>query len=412
MTLIVQKYGGSSVADPDRIRGVAERVATTRKDGQDVVVVVSAMGASTDDLLALADRVAAPPFPPRETDLLLSAGERISSALLAMALESLGVPARALTGAQAGIATTADHGRASITDVAPGRIREVLDAGCVPVVAGFQGRAAGTLEVTTLGRGGSDTTAVALAAALNAGLCEICTDVDGVYTADPRIVPEARMLDRIGYEAMRQLAAGGAQVLATPSVAYAQCHRVSVRVRSSHGTSEGTLLSDDPTGPGEVNGAVIGVAHHRAVRIGVAAPDELADRLLVAERILRAAEGDDHEIDVAVCRPDPGTGELSFVVHTDQAAALAAAVEEIGPGPRSAIRRDENLGRISVIGPASVSRCCAALMENGITIETAARLRHGVRILCGQDRLDDAVRTLHTVLGLGTPAMAGAAVRR
>ncbi|MFC5720680.1 aspartate kinase [Streptomyces gamaensis] len=243
MTLIVQKYGGSSVADADRLQRVAARVAGTREDGHDVVVVVSAMGRSTDELLGLAARISPSP-PARETDMLLSAGERVSSALLAMALDALGIPARSLTGAQAGVRTTPEYGRARVVGVTPDRVRAALAAGVVPVVAGFQGRA-GDAEITTLGRGGSDTTAVALAAALDADLCEICTDVDGVYTADPRLVPGARRYERIGYTAMRRLAAGGAQVLAAGSVEYAQRHRVPVRVRASHGAGDGTLVCDD-----------------------------------------------------------------------------------------------------------------------------------------------------------------------
>lgn len=409
MALIVQKYGGSSVADAARLRLVAERVAKSRAGGTDVVVVVSAMGDSTDDLLDLAAQVA--PLPPaRETDMLLSAGERISSALLAMALDALGVPACSLTGAQAGIATTADHGRAQITGVAPERVRQALDAGLVPVVAGFQGRADGGPEITTLGRGGSDTTAVALAAALDAELCEICTDVDGVYTADPRIVPDARRLDRIGYEAMRRLAAGGAQVLAAGSVAYAQRHRVPVRVRAAHGPGQGTLLCEDSGAPG---GSVTGVTHHKAARITVAAPP---GRGGAAGRILHAAAAAEGGFDIEVRQHDAGPGELSFVLHADHIPAVLAAIEDAGadaPDPVR-VRCDDRIGSISVIGaapsagPGSVARCCSVLADAGVGIEAVTYLRPGVRVLCQDDHLCDAVRVLHSAFGLSAPAPAGA----
>ncbi|MDP8927386.1 MAG: aspartate kinase, partial [Actinomycetota bacterium] len=232
MALIVQKYGGTSVGDVERIKRVAGRIAAAREANNEVVVVVSAMGRSTDDLVALAEEISPNP-PARELDMLLTAGERISMALLAMALAERGIKARSFTGSQAGIITDAIHGRAKIVDIAPGRVRESLTAGDAVIVAGFQGVSQDTKDVTTLGRGGSDTTAVALAAALQADLCEIYTDVDGVYTADPRICPDARKLHYVSFEEMLELAAQGARVLQTRSVEFARNYGVLVHVRSS-----------------------------------------------------------------------------------------------------------------------------------------------------------------------------------
>ena len=221
MTLVVQKYGGSSVADAEGIKRVAQRIVATRKAGNSVVVVVSAMGDTTDELRDLANEVS--PLPPgRELDMLLTAGERISMALLAMAIANLGLEGRSFTGSQAGVITDSAHGRARIIDITPGRIQAALDAGAIPIVAGFQGVSQSTKDITTLGRGASDTTAVALAAALRADVCEIYTDVDGIFTADPRIVPEACRIPRISYEEMLEMAACGAKVLMLRCVEYAR----------------------------------------------------------------------------------------------------------------------------------------------------------------------------------------------
>ncbi|ATL87898.1 aspartate kinase [Streptomyces malaysiensis subsp. malaysiensis] len=243
MALIVQKYGGSSVRTTDRIRRIAEGVVTTYEAGHDVVVVVSAMGDTTDRLLGLAREM--DPLPsPHELDLLLTTGERVSNALTAMAIHALGAPARSFTGPQAGVITTSLHGEARIIDVRPWRVREALDHGTIALVAGFQGLSRDTEEITTLGRGGSDTTAIALAAALKADVCEIRTDVNGVYTADPRAVPDARLLRHLTYAQMRKLAASGARVLALSSVDYASRHGVTVHVRSSYDDRPGTVVSD------------------------------------------------------------------------------------------------------------------------------------------------------------------------
>jgi aspartate kinase len=232
VALVVQKYGGSSVQDADRIRKVAERIVRTHKEGNDVVVVVSAMGDTTDDLLDLAQQVSPAP-PPREMDMLLTAGERISNALVAIAIDALGESARSFTGSQAGMITTAKHGDARIVQVNPTRLREAVAEGSIVLVAGFQGVSQDSKDVTTLGRGGSDTTAVALAAALDADVCEIYTDVDGIFSADPRIVPDAQLVDRITYEEMLEMAACGAKILHLRAVEYARRYDVPLRVRSS-----------------------------------------------------------------------------------------------------------------------------------------------------------------------------------
>ncbi|BDZ65667.1 aspartokinase [Agromyces mangrovi Wang et al. 2018] len=248
MSLIVQKYGGSSVADAQSIKRVAKRIVETRKAGNDVVVAVSAMGDTTDELIDLANEVT-PIQAPRELDMLLTAGERISMALLAMAIKAMGYDARSFTGSQAGMITDATHGAARIVDVTPVRLREALDEGSIVIVAGFQGFSRDTKDITTLGRGGSDTTAVALAAALSADVCEIYTDVDGIFTSDPRVVPLARKIDRITSEEMLELAASGAKVLHIRAVEYARRHGVTLHVRSSFSNNEGTIVYDPTSLP-------------------------------------------------------------------------------------------------------------------------------------------------------------------
>ncbi|HEY7882827.1 MAG TPA: aspartate kinase, partial [Streptosporangiaceae bacterium] len=246
MALVVQKYGGSSVADADGIKRVAQRIVATRKAGHSVVVAVSAMGDTTDELMDLAHQVS--PLPPgRELDMLLTAGERISMALLAMAIANLGLEGRSFTGSQAGVITDSAHGKARIIDITPGRIQSALDQGAIPIVAGFQGVSQDGKDITTLGRGGTDTTAVALAAALGADYCEIYTDVDGVFTADPRIVPQARRIPRISYEEMLEMAACGAKVLVLRCVEYARRYSIPVHVRSSFSNREGTWVTGSIT---------------------------------------------------------------------------------------------------------------------------------------------------------------------
>src|SRR3954469_17087543 len=263
MGLVVQKYGGSSVSDAERIKRVAERIVETKKAGHDVCVVVSAMGDTTDELLELAQQVS--PLPPgRELDMLLTAGERISMALLAMAIQSLGLSARSFTGSQAGVITDSSHGRARIIDVTPGRITEAIAKGHIAIVAGFQGVSQDTKDITTLGRGGSDTTAVALAAALGAEVCEIYSDVDGVYSADPRIVPNARKLSRISYEEMLEMAACGAKVLMLRCVEYARRFGVPIHVRSSYSNLTGTIVAGKMEDLTVEQAIISGVAHDRS----------------------------------------------------------------------------------------------------------------------------------------------------
>jgi len=261
MGLIVQKFGGSSVADAEGLKRVANRIVATKKAGHQVVVVVSAMGDTTDELIELANQVS--PLPNgRELDMLLTAGERISMALLAMAISNLGHEARSFTGSQAGIITTSTHGKARVIDVTPGRIQEALKEGSIAIVAGFQGVSQDTNDITTLGRGGSDTTAVALAAALEADVCEIYTDVDGIFSADPRVVPAAKKLSTVTYEEMLELAASGAKVLHLRCVEYARKYELPIHVRSSFSNKEGTwVVKDHPEG-GEMEAAIIaGIAH-------------------------------------------------------------------------------------------------------------------------------------------------------
>src|SRR5258708_4864971 len=266
MALVVQKYGGSSVADAEGIKRVAKRIVATKKAGNQVVVVVSAMGDTTDELMDLANGVSPAP-PGRELDMLLTSGERISMALLAMAIANLGLKARSFTGSAAGVMTEDVEGRARISDVTPGRISGALTDGAIPIVAGFQGVSANGKDITTLGRGGSDTTAVALAAALKADVCEIYTDVDGIFTADPRIVPTARRIPAIKYEEMLEMAASGAKVLQLRCVEYARRYDVPIHVRSSFSNRTGTWVSDEPReveGPGMEQAIISGVAHDRS----------------------------------------------------------------------------------------------------------------------------------------------------
>jgi aspartate kinase len=329
VALVVQKYGGSSVANAERIKRVAERIVAARKAGDDVVVVVSAMGDTTDELLDLANQVS--PLPPgRELDMLLTAGERISMALLAMAIHNLGYEARSFTGSQAGVITTSVHGRARIIDVTPGRLKGALDEGAVVIVAGFQGVSQDTKDVTTLGRGGSDTTAVALAAALHADVCEIYTDVDGVFTADPRIVPNARHIRDITYEEMLELAACGAKVLHLRSVEYARRAGLPIHVRSSYSTNTGTMVTGSMEDLPVEQALITGVAHDRSEAkitiVGV--PDEPG----AAAAIFDTVAGAEINIDMIVQNVSTeGTGrtDISFTLPKADGPTAMAALSKI-----------------------------------------------------------------------------------
>ncbi|AZI59334.1 aspartate kinase [Nakamurella antarctica] len=409
MSLVVQKYGGSSVATAERIKRVAERIVATRKAGHDVVVVVSAMGDTTDELMDLAMQVS--PVPPaRELDMLLTSGERISNSLVAMAISALGAEARSFTGSQAGVLTTSAHGRARIIDVTPGRIREALDQGSIALVAGFQGVSQDTKDVTTLGRGGSDTTAVALAAALNADVCEIYTDVDGVYTADPRIVPDAAKLDTITYEEMLEMAASGAKVLMLRCVEYARRYNVPVHVRSSYSDKKGTLVTGNMEDLTVEQALITGVAHDRgeAKVTVVAVPDHPG----VAAKIFRTIADAEIDIDMVVQNvsiADQGKTDITFTLPKDEGhravAALEAKRSEIG---FSNVIYNDHVGKVSLVGagmrshPGVTATFCEALAEAGVNIDIITTSEIRISVLVRDTELDIAVRALHKAFDLGS----------
>ncbi|KNB50457.1 aspartate kinase [Streptomyces caatingaensis] len=411
MALIVQKYGGSSVRDTECIRRVAERIVTAREAGHDLVVVVSAMGDTTDELLGLAGHVS--PMPPRrEVDMLLTAGERISNALTAMAVHALGTDACSLSGDQAGVFTTAAHGRALITEVLPDRVRQHLDRGSVVLVAGFQGFHRESEEITTLGRGGSDTTAIALAAALKADVCEIYTDVDGVFTADPRIVPDARRLDRLPYETMEEMAASGAKVLAPRSVEFARRYGVTVHVRPAHGSGPGTVISAEGEQPSaEVRSAVTAVAHDRSgAELTVCGVPDGPGTTAALFRILADAGVD---VDTAVqqaVRPPGRCGDLTLVLpRSDGPAALAALRERRADLGFDELRYDPSIGKVSLIGTGMraeagvIARFCETLSAAEVDITAISTAESRISAVCGADRLHEAVRALHAAFELGSP---------
>ena len=326
MSLVVQKYGGSSVADADAIKRVARRIADTRMSGHDVVVTVSAMGDTTDELIDLAVAVSGEEHP-REMDILLTAGERISMSLLAMAVRDLGVGAQSFTGPQAGVITSGAYGKARIIDVTPGRLRATLDAGEVAIVAGFQGLNQETQDIQTLGRGGSDTTAVALAAALGADVCEIYTDVDGVFSADPRIVPSARKLSHITYEEMLDMAASGAKVLMPRCVEYARRFNVPIHVRSSFSGLEGTWVSDHNQGESMEEPIIAGVAHDRSeAKITVIGVPDVPGS---AARLFEAVAASGANIDMIVQNVSVTATGVTDISFTLPAASVPGAKEAI-----------------------------------------------------------------------------------
>jgi aspartate kinase len=397
MKVIVQKFGGSSVNDAERIKAVARRVVETRVDGFDVVVVVSAMGDTTDDLLRLASAVTPLP-PPRELDMLLTAGERISMALLAMAIHSLGHDAVSFTGSQAGIITSTEHGRAKIIDVRTARIQEALTQGKAVIVAGFQGVST-TADVTTLGRGGSDTTAVALAAALAADSCEIYTDVDGVYTADPRIVPDARVLHAVSYEEMLEMAATGARVLQLRSVEYARNHGVLVRVRSSFNESQGTWIREEDE---RMEKAIISGVTHDVSEAKLTIQD-VPDRPGIAGRVFRVLSDEGINVDMIVQNVSTnGKTDISFTVPREDGlrakGSIDAVMGEIGAG---GILYDDGIGKVSLVGagmkshPGVAATMFSALAEAGVNIEMIST--SSIRISCVVREADvvAAVRAIH-----------------
>jgi aspartate kinase len=409
VALIVQKYGGSSVADAASIKRVAKRIAESKRAGHDVVVVVSAMGDTTDELIDLANEVS--PMPPsREMDILLTAGERISMALLAMAIANLGVEAQSFTGQQAGVITDSAHGKARIIDVTPSRIRNAIAQGAVAIVAGFQGVTQHTNDVTTLGRGGSDTTAVALAAALMADVCEIYTDVDGVFTADPRIVPTARKIDRISYDEMLEMAASGAKVLVLRCVEYARRYNVPIHVRSSFSGREGTLVtaaSQQEEGAME-QPIISGVAHDRSeAKITVVGVPDVPG---TAARIFKAVAAAGVNIDMIVQNVSAaatGLTDISFTLPADDGQVGIAALTEV----QSAIgfhslQYDDTIGKLSLVGagmrshPGVSAKLFDALSEAGINIEMISTSEIRISVVTRADHLDDAVRAVHTAFEL------------
>lgn len=449
MSLVVQKYGGSSVADAASIVRVAERIARYARAGHQVVVVVSAMGDTTDELIDLAQQVTDSP-PPRELDMLLTAGERISMAVLSMALNSRGVAARAYTGSQAGVITDTTHGRALILDVTPGRIREAIDAGSVAIVAGFQGVSQTTKEITTLGRGGSDTTAVALAAALDADVCEIYSDVDGVFTADPRIVPSARRVPVVSSEEMLELAANGAKILMVRSVEYGRRHGIPLHVRSSFSGRIGTIVSDDldrviPVDPettchiGDVPSIdksaegraateenavdswnaegleapiIAGVAHDRSE--GKVTVVEVPDVPGKAARIFDIVASTGANIDMIVQNTSTtdDTVAISLTLPESDAPAAIAALEaaraEVG---FAEVRYTDRIGKVSLVGagmrqsPGVSATLFRALGDHGINIDMISTSEIRISVVTDIERLDDAVRVIHTAFGLDADAV-------
>lgn len=408
MALIVQKYGGSSVQDAERVKRVAERIVATKRAGNEVVVVVSAMGDTTDELLDLARQVSPVP-PPRELDMLLTSGERISMALLAMAIANLGAEARSFTGSQAGMITDSVHGRARIIDVTPGRIRSALDDGAIAIVAGFQGVSQDTKDITTLGRGGSDTTAVALAAALDASVCEIYTDVDGVFTADPRIVPNAKQLTSITYEEMLEMAACGAKVLMLRCVEYARRYEVPVHVRSSFSNKTGTLVSNQKVGSDVEAPIIRGVAHDRseAKVTVVGCPDKPG----VAAAVFRTVADAGINIDMVVqvtAHATTGRTDITFTApKTDGAAAVAALERVKGEIGFERTLYDEHIGKVSLIGagmkshPGVSARFFGALSDAGVNIEIISTSEIRISVVCRDTELDAAVRSVHDAFELG-----------
>ncbi|MFJ9409472.1 aspartate kinase [Streptomyces sp. NPDC101393] len=402
--LVVQKYGGSSLQGPDRIRQVAERIVRTRRSGHEVVVVCSAMGDTSDELIDLAEKVSGN-RPAREMDMLLTAGERVSNALMAMAIHDLGGSAQSFSGAQAGVFTTADHGSARILDVAPDRVREVLAQGAIALVAGFQGISRDTGDTTTLGRGGSDMTAVALAAALKADVCEIYTDVDGVFSADPRVVGSARLLDSVSCEEMLEMAATGAKVLMSRCVEHARRHDVDICVRSSFTDRPGTLVSPAVEGGSAQDPVVTGVTHTRSIaKLTVA---DIPAGPPAPAQILEVFSSAGIPLGVLPDIPAPPRNELAFTVRDTDGPHAVELLEQhrarIGYG---AVRCDASAGQVSLVGAgigsgagvlATVRR---TLSEAGIGIHLVSASEIRVSAVCRADQLEDAVRVLHRGFGL------------
>ncbi|HEV8681676.1 MAG TPA: aspartate kinase [Actinomycetota bacterium] len=402
MAILIQKYGGTSVGDIDRIRAVARRVVQAKKAGEDVVVVVSAMGHTTDDLAAMAHQLTPVPNP-RELDLLLTAGERIAMSLLAITINSEGYRAASYTGSQAGIITDTEHGKAKIIDIRPGRIKEALDRGDVVIVAGFQGVST-AYDVTTLGRGGSDTTAVALAAALGAGTCEIYTDVAGVFTADPRICPEARKLHAVSYEEMLEMAATGARVLQTRAVEYARNNQILLHVRSSFSDETGTWVREEDE---RMEKAIIAGVTHSDTEAKVTI-DGVPDRPGVAAAIFRTVADEGVSVDMIVQNVSrDGVTDVSFIVPKDDLPRARALMEGlVGEIKASGFSTDDGIATVSLVGagmkshPAVPAEMFSALAEEGINIEMISTSSIRISCVIRAGDVDRAVRALHARFAL------------
>lgn len=409
MGIVVQKYGGSSLADAEAIKRVARRIVESKREGHDVVVAVSAMGDSTDELLELASGVS--PLPPaREMDMLLTAGERISMALVAMAISDMGYTAQSFTGSQAGVITDSAHGKAKIIDVTPGRISTSLAEGHVVIVAGFQGVSQDTKEITTLGRGGTDTTAVALAAALGADACEIYTDVDGVFTADPRIVPAARKIDSISYEEMLEMAANGSKILHLRCVEYGRRYNIPIHVRSSFSDKEGTWVVADPTeGNNTMEQAIIaGVAHDRSeAKITVlGVPDQPGRAARIFEVLAEAginidmivqnvSESSTNRTDISFTLPQPD-GQTAMT-------SLSKVQDEIG---FDGLLYDDKVGKVSLVGagmrthPGITAKFFTCLADADVNINMISTSEIRLSVVVGEDQVERAVQATHSAFGL------------
>ena len=406
MALIVQKYGGTSVADPDRMRNVAKHIAALRAQGTDVVAVVSAMGKATDNLVELARQVSSNPQG-REMDMLLTTGERISMSLLCMALHDVGCDAMSFTGSQVGIITDTSHTKAKILEIKGDRVREALAAGKVAVVAGFQGVST-EREITTLGRGGSDTTAVALAAALKADACEIYTDVTGVFSADPRLVPQARKLKELSFDEMLEMAGAGSKVLALRSVEFARNHNVPIHVRSSFTWEEGTWVRgideerkrkmEEPI----ISGVVHDVGEAKMTLLGV------PDRPGVSALLFESLAGANVNVDIIVQNTSiDGTTDISFTLPIGDIATAEPILKKVGDEVgATGINKDENIVKLSLVGagmkssPGIAAKMFRVLADNGVNIEMISTSTIRISVVVERSELEKAVRALHTAFDL------------
>ncbi|MGI9196063.1 MAG: aspartate kinase [Candidatus Nanopelagicales bacterium] len=416
MALIVQKYGGSSVANAESIRRVARRIVDTHRAGSGVAVVVSAMGDTTDELLDLAEQVSPNP-PGRELDMLLTSGERISMALVAMAINDLGEEARSYTGSQAGLITDSSHGAARIIDVTPGRIQEALDAGAIPIVAGFQGVAQDTKDITTLGRGGSDTTAVALAAALGADVCEIYTDVDGVFSADPRVVPKARQLKVVTYEEMLELAAAGAKVLHLRCVEYARRFNLPIHVRSSFSDREGTYVLSEAAiaariaaGEGDImeqpiiSGTAADLNDAKVTVLGV--PDRPGEAAAIFSALADAGINIDMIVQ-NVSAASTGRTDVTFTCPQGSVSKATGALDAVrGQIGFEDLLTDESIAKISLVGagmrshPGVSATFFKALADAGVNVEMISTSEIRISVVTRAESAQTAVQALHTAFGL------------